>query len=350
MSVTIDDIAKLTGFSITTVSRVLNKKAKKYRISKKTADIINKKAIELGYRPNDIARSLRLKKTNLVGLIVPDISNPFFSYITSVIQNLASEYGYSLIVANTNEDIEKEIENIEIFRRKGVDGYIIMPVGIKHEHLEELIKYNKALVLLDRNISVLNANCVVVNNYLGSYEATEYLIRMGHKRIGVIQGLPNTSTNNERLLGYRNALADNGIPIDETLIMGNDFRSENGYLSTIKLMELKEPPTVIFAFSDLITLGTIKACYEKGYRIPDDVSIIAFDDFEFAPFLQTPITVIEQPKYLMAEYAIKLLIENMRNNNPNLSKRKIVLSPKLIIRNSVKKLNELNFINAKVVY
>ncbi|MEW6654173.1 MAG: LacI family DNA-binding transcriptional regulator, partial [Bacteroidota bacterium] len=255
MSITLEEIAKKAGFSVSTVSRVLNKKSKKYRISKKTEAVIQKIAQEVRYRPNELARGLRLKKTHLIGLVVPDISNPFFAYITHIIQKFAYQYGYSIIVANTNEDISTEQEQIELFRRKGVDGFIIMPVGTKHEHIKDLLCHNKPLVLLDRVIDELNANCVVVDNYRGAYEATQYLIDCTHTRIAIIQGLQNTSTNNERVRGYRDALADNRIKVDDNLMVGNDFRSANGYISTKMLINMNEPPTAIFTFSDLITLG-----------------------------------------------------------------------------------------------
>ncbi len=335
MSITLEEIAKKAGFSVSTVSRVLNKKSKKYRISKKTEAVIQKIAQEVRYRPNELARGLRLKKTHLIGLVVPDISNPFFAYITHIIQKFAYQYGYSIIVANTNEDISTEQEQIELFRRKGVDGFIIMPVGTKHEHIKDLLCHNKPLVLLDRVIDELNANCVVVDNYRGAYEATQYLIDCTHTRIAIIQGLQNTSTNNERVRGYRDALADNRIKVDDNLMVGNDFRSANGYISTKMLINMNEPPTAIFTFSDLITLGALQAISEEKLNIPDDISVVAFDDMDFAPFLITPLTAVRQPREFMGEAAVKLLIDEIKTKD-SVTKKKIVLEPKLIIRKSVR--------------
>ncbi|MBX2977393.1 MAG: LacI family DNA-binding transcriptional regulator [Ignavibacteriaceae bacterium] len=352
MAITLEEIAKITGFSASTVSRVLTKQSKKYRISQVTEKVIIKKAKELGYRPNDLARGLRLKKTHLIGLMVPDISNPFFSYLTHIIQKKVYMNGYSLIVANTNEDINTEIEQLEIFRRKGIDGYIIMPVGTKYEHLADLIEHNKPLVLLDRNIDELNVNCVVVDNYRGSYEAIQYLINAGHKRIAIIQGLQNTYTNNERVLGYKNALADNGIKIDEELIVGNDFRRENGFISTKMLLKLSNPPTAIFTFSDLITLGTLHACMEEKINIPDSLSVVVFDDIDFAPFLVTPLTAVRQPREMMGEVAVKLLIDEIKNKSQE-RKKKIILEPKLIIRKSVRDMilgGNANHLNTTMEY
>lgn len=339
MGSTIEEIAQATGFSVSTVSRVLNNKSRKNRISSKTAQKIRQAAKEMEYRPNEVARGLRLKKTHTIGLVVPDISNPFFAYVTHIIQMNAFKAGYSLIVCNTNEDVEMEIAQVELLRRKGVDGFIIMPVGTQHSHIDDLVLNNKPLVLLDRNIDVLDVSCIIVDNYKGAYEAVDYMINRGHKRIAIIQGLQNTYTNNERVRGYKDALADNHICIDDELILGDDFRSENGYYSTIKLLELENPPTAIFAFSDLITLGTLQAVSEKKLKIPDDLSILAFDDIDFAPYLIAPLTVVQQPRESMGEEAVKLLIDKM-NSKSEYKAQKILLEPKLIIRESVKMINK----------
>ncbi|HEX2985148.1 MAG TPA: LacI family DNA-binding transcriptional regulator [Ignavibacteriales bacterium] len=336
--ITINDIAEKVGVSVTTVSRVINQKTKKYRISSETEKLILKAADELGYRPNELARGLRLKRTHTLGMVVPDISNPFFSYVTHMIQKYASEAGYSLIVCNTNEDINTEMEQIELLRRKGVDGFIIMPVGIKHSHIKDLLIVNKPLVLLDRNVEEINANCVVIDNYKGSYEAVCFLIKNGHKRIAIIQGLPNTYTNNERLRGYKDALLDNGLPIDLSLIVGNDFRRENGYIETKMLLKMEDTPTAIFAFSDLITLGTLQALSEENIKVPDQMSLIAFDDIDFAPFLFSPLTCVRQPRELMGEAAVRLLIEELTAKG-KVEKKTIELDPKLVIRDSVKHIN-----------
>ena len=338
MAVTINDIASKANVSVSTVSRVLSKQVKKYRISKDTEQLVLKAAKELNYRPNHIARGLRLKKTQTIGLIVPDISNPFFAYVTRMIQTFAYGVGYSLIVCNTDENLKTEIEQIELLRSKGVDGFIIMPVGVKYDHLAELLYDNIPLVLLDRCFDELQTNSVVINDYKGAFEAVEHLLDYGHRRIAIIQGLPNTYTNSARLKGYKDALAKYNIPLDENLIVGNDFRKENGYIETKILLKLENPPTAIFTTSDLITLGALQAISEEGYKIPDDISIVAFDDTDFAPFLSAPLTAVSQPKELMGEVAVKLLIEDM-NSKGQKEKKRIVLEPKLIVRNFVARMS-----------
>lgn len=337
MPVTLQIIADQTGLSVTTVSRILNNKSQKYRISDRAKLLVLETARQLNYRPNQVARSLRLKKTQTIGLIVPDISNPFFAHVTRNIQKNVFNNGYSLIVCNTDEDINNEKEQLELLRRKNVDGFIIMAVGIEYEHIIDLQRDNIPFVLLDRCFEEVNTNSVVVDNFDGAFLATEHLIQNGHRRIAIIQGLVNTYTNSVRVEGYRYALKKYNIPIEESLIVGNDFREENGYIETKLLLNMDQPPTAIFTTSDLITLGAYKTIHEENLSIPDDISIIAFDDIDFAKYLQAPLTVIRQPENMMGEAAVKLLFEDINNSSSN-HKKRIVLKPELIIRDSVLKL------------
>ncbi len=299
MSATLNDISRRSGISVSTISRVLNGKAAKFRIAKETVQLILKIAEDLNYRPNQLARGLRLKKTHTLGLIVPDISNPFFAYITRNIQRAAHKLGYSLIVCDTDDNLECEIEHINLVSNKGIDGLIIMPVGQCHEHIEKLLQKEIPLVLMDRSFDELNTHSIVVDNYTGAYKAVEHLVAYGHTRIAIIQGLRNTNTNNARVNGYRDALIRYKIPIDDNLIVGNDYRKENGYIETKFLLNLEHPPTAIFTTSDMITLGALQAFSEENYRIPEDISIVSFDDIDFAPYLVAPLTTVRQPKELM---------------------------------------------------
>lgn len=333
MAVTLNDIAELAGVSTSTVSRVLNDKAEKYRIGDETKARVLHAAEELKYRPNQIARGLRLKKTNTVGIIAPDVSNPFFAYIIKRVQNLAHNLGYSVVVCNTDENLEQEIEHVNVLYRNRVDGLIAMPVGQEYEHYVDWFEKGRPLVLLDRCFDTIDASSVVVDNYAGSFEAVEHLIEHGHRRIAIIQGLPGTYTNNERLRGYRDAMERNGLPFDAGLVVGGDFREENGYMETKLLLTSPEPPTAIFATSDLITLGALKAVTEEGLEIPSDISVIMFDDFDFAPYLKCPITAVRQPKEMMGEMAVKLLAEELRGERT--TGKRIVLKTELIVRRSV---------------
>ena len=335
MSATIHDIARKAGISVSTVSRVLNHKTANYRISKQTEALVQKAAKELNYQPNQLARGLRLKKTHTIGLVAPDLSNPFFAYVIKNIQNVAHGLGYSLVVCDTDERLDMEIEHLNLLRSKGVDGLIILPVGQKYHHLESLLKEGLPMVLLDRCFDELNADSVMVDNYKGAFEATEHLIRYGHSRIAIVKGLANTFTNNGRVQGYKDALTRHGLPIEECLMVGRDFGRENGYLETKLLLKMASPPTAIIAASDLIIIGALQAVFEAGWRIPEDISLIAFDDMDFAPFLITPLTTVAQPKEVMGEIAVKLLVRQIEETS-NQAANRIVLKPKLIVRNSVR--------------
>ncbi len=333
MAVTLNDIAERAGVSTSTVSRVLNDKAEKYRIGVETKARVLDAAKELNYRPNQVARGLRLSKTNTVGIIAPDVSNPFFAYIIKRVQNLAHNLGYSVVVCNTDENLEQEVEHVNVLYRNRVDGLIAMPVGQEYDHYVEWFNKGRPLVLLDRCFDTFDASSVVVDNYAGSSEAVEHLIENDHGRIAIIQGLPGTYTNNERLRGYRDTLEKNGLPFDENLVVGGDFREENGYMETKLLLTSPDPPTAIFATSDLITLGALKAITEEGLEIPADISLIMFDDFDFAPYLKCPITAVRQPKEMMGEMAVKLLAEELRGERK--TGKRVVLKTQLIMRQSV---------------
>ncbi len=334
VAVTLNDIAKKSGFSVSTVSRVLNKKTRKYRISRDVERIILATAKELKYRPNEMARGLRLKKSHTIGLIAPDLSNPFFAQIVKTIQTESHRLGYSLVVCDSDEEMDLEVEHSGLLLSKGVDGLIVMPVGQEYAHLESILQNGTPIVLLDRAFENLKANTVVIDNYGGSLEAVNLLIENGHVRIAIIQGLPDTLTSRARLQGYTDALKNNGIPLDESLVVGKDFRKENGYIETKFLLKNEKPPTALFTTSDLITLGALQAVAEEGLEIPMDLSVVAFDDLESADYFRCPITAVSQPKEAMGQMAVKLLIEELRGAAAA-EVRTIVLKTTLIRRHSV---------------
>src|SRR5690606_1590939 len=192
-----------------------------------------------------------------LGVVAPDLSNPFFAHIIKRIQSVAHGHGYSLVVCNTDESLDLEVEQVALLHRKRVDGLIAMPVGQDYDHFEDWAEKGTPLVLVDRCGAGVRVPCVSVDNYGGAYEAMEHLIAAGHRRIALIQGLPGTSTNTDRVRAYRDALAAHGLPVDEALLVGDDFRQQNGYVETKLLLQLERPPTALFATSDLITLGVL---------------------------------------------------------------------------------------------
>ena len=334
---TLESISKQLNISISTVSRVINGKAKKYRISQKTADLILKTAQQLNYVPNQLAQGLRLKKTNTIGLMIPDISNPFFAKIASFIEKAARENNYFVIVSDSEEKTEIEKSSLRVLTSRKIDGIIISPVGEVSDHLAMAGEKNTPIVMIDRYCSGLKLPFVGSDNFKGALEAVNYLVQNGHTRIALIQGMKNTSVNQDRVNGYLEALRVNNIPFDKNLVIGENFGEENGYVGTKLLINQGKRPTAIFATSNLISLGALRALYEENLRVPEDVSIISFDDQPYSSYLATPMTTVAQPSKEIASIAFKLLMDIMESNKA-IESNKILLPTKLVIRNSVRKI------------
>lgn len=335
-NITLKSIAERLNVSVTTVSRVLNGKSDRYRISKETQRLIHQAAKDLHYSPNQLARGLRLRRTNTIGYIIPDISNPFFAGIAKSVEKSARKLGYSIILCDSEESTEIEENLLQIMLDRKVDGLIISPVGLEVSHLRSISQKNIPIVLLDRYFPDLNIPFVTSDNYQGSIEAVSMLIENGHTRIACIQGLRNTSPNNDRVKGYIDAHKKHDLPIDKNLIVGDSFGEENGYIETKLLLKQNILPTAIFAVSNLISLGAIRAIAEEGLKIPNDISMISFDDQPYSSFLSTPMTTVSQQSTQIGQIAIKLLIDQIESGR-QLEPKGIFLPTKLVIRDSVKR-------------
>ena len=336
--ITIANIAKRVGYSTTTVSRVLNGLAGRYRISKSTEQTILRLATELGYTPDQLARSLRLKRTHTIGLVIPDISNPFFSTVARSIENEARKAGYAIILNDTQEDTQLEIESLQLLLSRKVDGLIICPEGKDSDHLRPILNSGLPMVIVDRYFPELNCRYIISDNYKGSLEAITHFIQRNHRLIGCIQGRLGTSVNNDRIRGFKDALIQNDIPIDESLVVGDSFGIRNGYVGAKLLLNRYSRPTAILATSNLISLGAMRAISEEGLRIPDDISIISFDDQPYSEFLATPMTAVSQQTTEMGQIALKLLLGQL-NQKKSEQNQGVVIPTKLIIRQSVKTLD-----------
>jgi LacI family transcriptional regulator len=336
----IRELARLLDLSITTVSRVLNGKSEKYRISLETTERVRQAAKDYNYSPNRIARGLKLDRTDTIGLIIPDISNPFFADIAQSIEKEARAKGFSLILCDSGDDLNIEKDLISLLRSHKVDGIIIAPVGTRFEHIVDIYNTGLPLVIIDRCSPDINLPTITSDNYQGSYDATTYLISLGHKKIACIQGMPESYPNKERLRGYLDACRDNNIVIDEDLIVGDSFVMENGYRQTRIILSMEDPPTAIFAFSNLISLGVIKATNETGMRIPEDISLISFDEQPYSAFLGTPMTTVNQKKSEIGQIAIDVLLKFILKKE---YKKGVYMKLKtdLIVRDSVKSLKNL---------
>ncbi len=334
MKSTLETIALRTGFSASTVSRVLSGKSKDGRISEKTAGIIRKAAQEAGYTPNVLAQNLRTRKTNTIGLLVPSVGNPFFADIASSVIEEARRRGYTTIVTDSAENPETEKSAISSLLSRQVDGIIAIPSGDDPALYEEINRKVLPVILVDRYFSGSTLPYITTNNYTGSVEGTSELILNGHRRIACIQGATASMPNKKRVAGYLAALEKAGLR-ERAVIVGNEFSEQNGYLETKLLLSRpgEERPSAIFALSNTIMLGAVRAIKEAGLKIPGDISIIAFDNNIYMDYLTPAITRIAQPTDEMGKLATKLLFECIATGQR--STTQIELAPTLVRAASV---------------
>jgi len=325
----IKDVAKLAEVSTTIVSYVINKTR---FVSEKTRTKVLEVINELDYHPNIVARSLRSRKTGTVGLIICDLRNPFFSEVLQGIEAYLGKKRYSLIVTDTDYNIDKEKKSAEMFYSKQADGIIIVPGGNANEHVKFLIEQNIPVVLLDKRVQGLNTDVVLVNNVEGSKQLVEHLINLGHERIGIIAGPLSSTTGKERLEGYLKVLREHSIPEDKDLIKIGDFKKQSGYLLTLELLSLAIPPTAIFACNNLMGLGAMEALKERKIHIPEEIGLVIFDDLPWFRYVSPPLTVVAQPSFRLGEIAGELLFEQMRKRRKR--RKEAVLEVELRLRES----------------
>ncbi|HDC92269.1 LacI family transcriptional regulator [Candidatus Acetothermia bacterium] len=327
---TIKDVARLAGVSVATVSHVINGTRP---VSPETAAKVWKAIKELDYHPNAVARSLRTRVTHVIGVVVSDITNPFFATLVRGAEDAAIEAGYSLIVCNSDEDLGKEDLYVNMLRRRRMDGLLIAPVRDgASPAVRELSQSGMPFVFVDRKAKGIEADAVLSDNFRGAYLATNHLIERGHERIGVVLGIPGATTTEERYAGYRAALEEAGIEEDRELVVFGEYRASGGYRCTRELLARRRPPTAIFSTNNLMTLGVLKALFAAGIRIPRGMAVIGFDDLEWAEMAQPPLTVVTQRPYEIGNRAVKLLLERLggRRDEP----REIRVPVDLIVRGS----------------
>lgn len=339
---TIKDVAILAGVSTATAGRVLGGYGS---VSSKTAKSVMEAAQKLNYIPNAIAQSMKKRNTNTVGLIVANICNPYFSTIAKATEEHLAKRGYHVIICNTDEDLDKEISYIKTLHEKRIDGLMIATAFKGNEKISEEIgrMYDGKIptLIIDREIAGLSLPTVTSDNFRGAYEATSHLIRLGHKRIGVIG--TTISTLYQRVDGYKKALTDNGIPLDQDLIANKGFPNiqagdvkEGKEIAIQMLTSVKTKATAILALNNLLTFGALQGIRELGLKIPDDVAFIGWDDFELATVMNPPVTVVKQSTGDIAAIASSRLLQMMDEPAQDEAdrNRKVVLATQLIIRGS----------------
>ncbi|WP_326907682.1 LacI family DNA-binding transcriptional regulator [Sedimentibacter sp. MB31-C6] len=337
MKITIKEVAKEAGVSIATVSMIINKK------DKNITDATRMKVLEVvkkhNYIPNAMAGSLVTQRTNIIGLILPDITNPFFPGIARGAEDKANKSGYSIIFCNTDDQLEVEEKYIENLTKKMVDGIIIAHSSNSKKMPKILERCKAPVILIDRDFYSENIRGkVLVDNLNGAYKGVNYLIKNGYKKIAFLSGSLKTRTATDRLEGYKMALKDNSIKFNELLVKSGEYRIEWGKNGVKKLLSTNEDFDSIFCGNDLIAIGAMKELKENGYHIPEDIGVMGFDDIYMAGLVDPPLTTIRQPIYEMGYKAMELLIDNINNKNNKISNpqkmKSIILETKIIERNS----------------
>lgn len=328
---TIKDIARKAGVAPSVVSRALNNK---YGVKSTTKDLILKLAEEMNYYPNTAARSLVTRKTETIGVMMADISEPYYSLMIKGMEYIANQTGYTLLFSNSYESIEHSRVLYKMINSERVDGLVIVGSNIQEKNFSmTLIEQKIPFVLVERNFSDPRVNCIWVDNVEGAYMATKYLIDKGHRKIAHIAGNFYNQVTLDRIEGYKKALRKAGIDYSEELVLSGNYVWQGGYENMRQVIKHHPQCTAVFAASDSMAFGALQAIAEAGLSVSNDIAVIGFDDLEFSGLTNPPLTTIRQPRYEMGQKSVEILAALLRDNMEN--GIKICLNPELIVRRSV---------------
>jgi len=327
---TIKDVARQAGVSTMTVSRVINNTG---YIRTETRARVELAISELGYLPNALARSLRFKQTKTIALVLTDITNPFFTTVARGVEDAAGAQGFSVLFCNTDESESAEGEYLSILLQKQVDGVLLVPSSNESRAIPLLRERGVPVVTLDRRVSDPSVDAVRGDSERGAYDLVCHLIGLGHRRIAMLTSAHNVSTATDRVAGYRRALSEAGIAVDLRLICSDDFSTEGGFRSTQQLLALHPRPTAIFGGNNFIAFGAFRAMREAGLQVPDDCSLVTFDDLPESWLMLPFLTTVNQPAYAIGQQATELLLDRLEGRGGPAA-RTIILPGELIIRRS----------------
>jgi LacI family transcriptional regulator len=330
---TLRDVARLAGVSVATASKVLNKKGS---VRPKLVQRVLRASEDLDYHPDHVARSLKTRQTNTIGIVIPDVTNPFFTAVIRGVESEARLQGYSLIFCDSNEDPSLERTNLEMLFSRRVDGVLLAPTepNAAQDHLS---RRRFPLVFFDRISPSFSGFAVVTDNLGAAYDATRHLIGLGHERIAIITGQLNLSNGLDRLEGFRKALQQAGLPLREEYLQRGDFQLESGHSCALKLLQLTVPPTAIFCCNNQMTLGLMRALSEFGVACPGRVSVLGFDDFDWAANFSPRLTTVAQPTLEMGKQAVQMLLRNIKSFKEPVNsdeKKVVMLRAELRVRDS----------------
>jgi DNA-binding LacI/PurR family transcriptional regulator len=330
MATTMKDVAKIAGVSTATVSHVING-------TRNVSDEVRVRVLDamtqIKYRPNVLARGLRTKKTNTLALIIPDITNPFFTEFTRGFQDTADKKDFIVFLCNTDRQLSRELRFLELMWQQQVGGVALNPSKVRVEDLNHLLQTHIPIVLIGTQIDHPDLDVVMVDGVQGSIDVVQYLYELGHRRIGIVGGLRSTSSGLLRYQGYCQGLNKYDLPINEQLITEGEFTYDGGHKCMNQLLSIPLPPTAVFATSDVMALGAKRAIEENGLNIPDDISIIGFDDIVEVSRVRPKLSTVAQPIYKMGVISAEILFDRLENNG-QLPRKKVVLKHEVVVRES----------------
>lgn len=328
---TIHDVARLAAVSVATVSNALNSARP---VAEETRARVMKAVEALGYTPHAAARSMRGMGSGLLGLIVADITNPFFTSLVQSVERAANAEGFAVLLCNSDEDHDREEKSLQLLRTQRVDGIILAATGhASAGRASALGQLRVPIVLVDRGLPEFGLDAVILDNRRAALEATRHILAFGHKRVAMIAGPSSVSTGADRLSGYREALLEAGIPYQERWVVDAGFREERAYDAACAMLGARERPTAIFAANNLIAIGVMRAIADCRLRCPEDVSVVSIDDFAWANAFRPRLTTVAQPVAAMGEAAVRMLRQRIAGTGPAQAQVE-VMQPMLIARDS----------------
>jgi DNA-binding LacI/PurR family transcriptional regulator len=334
--VTVKEVAEHAQVSVATVSRVLN--------GTKVDPVLYQRVISavelLQYRPNRLARNLRTNTTKIIALVVPDIQNPFFVSVARGIEQVTYQEGYTLVICNTDDDAKREDYYFKVLSEEASAGLIVCCTDerLSHVQVRKSLEQGMAVVALDRRLEDVSIDSVLSDNFGGSRRAVSYLLELGHRRIGLIAGSDRFAPGRERRMGYEQAFQDYGVALDRMYVRVTDFRATEAALATAELLALPTPPTALFISGGPSVLGSLTAIHQSKLRIPDDISVVVFDDLDWAEAYNPPLTVVAQNTHKLGVKAAELLLERIRGSQHEPQEHRILT--RLQIRESCRPIEE----------
>lgn len=306
-------VANLAGVSTATVSHVLNETR---AVSAPVAARVRDAIAQLDYQPDVVARSLRRRETLTIGLLLPSVAIPFFALVAEQIEAAANTAGYSVILCNSGWSLQRELHHLTTLLARRVDGLVCISLGMTADHLAPVLRRQTPIVFFERAMPGLELDAVEIDNFQGAYDATAHLIALGHRRVGCVTGLPNSTLNETRVRGYQQALTAAGLAADPAFMLHGDYSAASGMRHGQALLDRADPdrPSAVFAFNDLMAMGVLQAAQERGLHAPDDLAVIGFDGLPLTAHTSPPLSTVAQPVAEMGATAIAMLLDRIKGN------------------------------------